>query len=181
MSAITKEPIESAVLLAISQGGAPYIPLTLRSEKLKAHPAQISLPGGKRAAGDHTLADTAKRECEEEIGIPIDKLTILDETLPQRTTHSGVLVTPFIATFPAQVQYRLNGGEVAKLIQLPLSILTDLTAFELNHDPCFPVYTHKLVLRYEEHFIWGVTATILHDFALRLPPLMDSLMAPSQI
>lgn len=181
MNATTKTPIESAVLLAISQGGVPYIPLTLRSDKLKSHPAQISLPGGMRAPCDDTLADTAKRECEEEIGIPVDKLTILDEILPQRTTHSGVLVTPFIATFPEQAQYRLNDGEVAKLILLPLSILTDLTAFELNHDPRFPVYTHKRVLRYEEHFIWGVTATILHDFALRLPTLMSSLMIPSQI
>src|SRR5688500_510440 len=56
------------ILMCRRRQGSWFIPLTLRSEYAGAHSAQVSLPGGKQDPCE-SLADTALRECYEEIGI----------------------------------------------------------------------------------------------------------------
>ena len=61
--------ISSAVLLPIyCKQEEYYLLFTKRTQRVKEHKGQISFPGGGQE-GDETLANTALRECAEEIGL----------------------------------------------------------------------------------------------------------------
>ena len=65
------DQIPAAVLVALFTTGnaaEPHIVLTRRRADLRRHAGEISFPGGRQDAEDETLADTALREAEEEIG-----------------------------------------------------------------------------------------------------------------
>ena len=67
---------------------------TERAAHLKDHAGQISLPGGRLAAGE-TPADAALREAHEEVGLEpatVDVLGSLDELL----TGTGFTITPVV-------------------------------------------------------------------------------------
>ena len=67
--------LQSASLILLFEGknGISFF-LTKRSKNLKSHPGQISLPGGKAELFDKNFGETARRETEEEIGIPESKM-----------------------------------------------------------------------------------------------------------
>ena len=57
------EPVASAVLVPrYRSDGDTRVVLTRRRSDLRRHAGEISFPGGRRDAGDATLADTALRE-----------------------------------------------------------------------------------------------------------------------
>ena len=49
--------------------GEDHILFTVRSQMLRRQPGEISFPGGHCESYDETGADTAIRECSEELGI----------------------------------------------------------------------------------------------------------------
>jgi len=53
-----------------------HVILTQRPETMPSHPGQIAFPGGKAEAGE-TIAQTALRETEEEIGIQAKDIELL--------------------------------------------------------------------------------------------------------
>src|SRR3954463_13904941 len=67
----------AAVLLALHRAAAGWtIPAILRPETMKAHAGQVSLPGGLIEV-DETIAQTALREFEEELGAAASELRII--------------------------------------------------------------------------------------------------------
>src|SRR4051812_31907036 len=67
--------------------------VTRRSEHLETHKGQYALPGGMRDADTETIAETALRETEEEVGIARARIETLGN-LPPIWTPSGFQVTP---------------------------------------------------------------------------------------
>src|SRR5690349_16347911 len=64
------------IILLYEDEGLIKFPLIKRAEYLGAHSGQISLPGGKAEPGEDAVV-TALRECEEEIGVKPDQLTVI--------------------------------------------------------------------------------------------------------
>src|SRR5437588_599748 len=62
--------IGAVLILGYPRDGEPHLVLTERSKTLSSHAGQISLPGGSRDPQDESLAATALRETEEELGVP---------------------------------------------------------------------------------------------------------------
>ncbi|KAG8765230.1 hypothetical protein FRC12_007613 [Ceratobasidium sp. 428] len=69
---------QAAVLVALFVGrlGDIYVLLSRRSLGLRTYGGDTSLPGGRVEPNDHSIEDTARREANEEIGLPIDKRRI---------------------------------------------------------------------------------------------------------
>ena len=110
---------EAAVLCPIAErdGGLSVI-LTRRTEHLKAHPGQISFPGGKIDPGDATPLDAALRESHEEIGLDPGDVRIAG-ALDRYVTGTGFVVTPFVGFVPPGFDPVPEPGEVAEVFTIP--------------------------------------------------------------
>lgn len=141
--------------------------LTQRTKHLKNHPGQISFPGGGYEEKDLHLQTTALRETFEEIGIAENKITLLGE-LPQIQTLSGdgYLVTPYVGVIKPPVKFNINSDEVDDIFEIPLQYLLDLTHYRKENVIRKGKQHSYYVINYENRFIWGATASILHEFAV---------------
>ena len=73
-----KNFIHSSVLVPIiKKDNTLNLLFTVRSKKLKSHSGEICFPGGRWSKKDKSLVNTALRETREEIGIPDQKIKIL--------------------------------------------------------------------------------------------------------
>lgn len=153
------------VLLCIDQAGQWFIPLTKRRSYAGVHSAQVSLPGGKFDAGDVTLENTARRECEEEIGIK--DLEVVGSLSSLAIPVSGFMMQPFVGICTvAAPDFSLQVREVDKLIQLPLEALKTgqiIRKGSIQMESGFLIESPWYELENEK--IWGATAMVLSEFA----------------
>ena len=126
----------------------PAVVYTLRSEELPSHKGQVSFPGGKRAASDRSLLDTALRETREEIGVDPSDVTILG-----KLDDVFTMVTDYVITPP-------NPAEVSDLFTVALEDLMN----PRYHDVTTKSFRgHEIdieVITAGRHTIWGATHRI---------------------
>ena len=137
----------------------------MRSENLRSHAGQISLPGGTIEAEDADPAATALREAEEEIGLPRSKVEVIGQLGPI-TLPSGFLVTPVVGLIPPALEFTPCPREVAGIFQTPLSLILNPGAYTRTHHHQAGKTRHTLELPYKDYQIWGATAAILHRLAV---------------
>lgn len=141
--------------------------LTLRSPHLKAHPGQISFPGGKIDATDRSPLSAALREAEEEIGLLSQHVEIAG-SLDAYSTGTGFLVTPFVGHVDPRFRAVPEPGEVEEVFEVPLDFLMDPS----NH--ARESYTrdgrtrHFYVMMFGRYRIWGATAGMLKMLSDRI-------------
>ncbi len=152
------------ILLCCRNNSDWFFPLTLRQQYAGVHSAQVSLPGGKADSCDLTLADTALRECYEEIGLR-NNIEIAGELSPLHIPVSRFIVHPFIGiNHVHDFSYQSHEREVKSIIETPLQLLVDdrtaqtgeifLPDDQIVKTPYFLVEGHK---------VWGATAMILSE------------------
>lgn len=160
---------EAAVLIAVSRPGGDASPskvvLTVRSENLKSHAGQISLPGGSIEPEDADLAAAALREAEEEIGLPPKKVEVIGELGPM-ALPSGFLVTPVVGLIQPGLAFTPCSREVADIFETPLDLILNPEAYVRSSYLHAGVKRRTLELHYEDYRIWGATAAILHRLAV---------------
>ncbi len=158
----------AAVLVALHRLPRGWsIPATLRPETMKAHAGQVSLPGGLLES-DETVAQTALREFEEELGVPATEFTVLGQLSPGYVFVSGFEVTPVVAVSPAALEFRPNPHEVAAVVELPVDELCDASRRGRHR-------IERRGLKFSvPHFassgqqVWGATSLILAEFVALL-------------
>ena len=156
----------SAVLALLCRRNADdwFLPLTLRASYNGPHSAQVSLPGGRYEEMDGNLANTALRECYEEIGLR-ENIEMLGRLTPLHIPVSRYIVHPFVAWHNgSQVTFTSHEREVKAILEAPLKVILEdacraTAKFEtdggvLVEAPCFNI---------EESRVWGATAMILNE------------------
>lgn len=163
----------AAVLVPILDLDEPELVLTRRAEHLPHHPGQVSFPGGAAEDDDVSAVQTALREANEEIGLPIDAALPIG-FLDRMDTVSDFRVLPVVALVRPPVDWIVNEREVSEVFTVPASV-----AFAReNYEPgiyerdgrSYRVWT----LRWEDHKIWGVTAAMLMNLVQRLEQVRDN-------
>ena len=154
----------AAVLIPIFfKDNQAHLLFTLRSDNLEHHKSQISFPGGKRETTDRSLEETALREAQEEIGLNPEHVDILGRT-DDFLTNTFFLVTPYVGLFDYPYPFKVNGGEIERLIEVPLTALLDERNFSVQpwekNGHVWQVHYY----RYGQDVIWGVTGFILSNF-----------------
>jgi 8-oxo-dGTP pyrophosphatase MutT (NUDIX family) len=149
----------AGVLVPVVGGGS--LVFTKRSEALPRHAGEISFPGGIRHDEDATIADTALRETEEELGIAPREVALLGALPPVHTFVSGILIVPFVGLLRSRPAFRPNEGEIAEVLEYPIEALADAeTDVEWRRgDHVYRGYAYEM----GSHTIWGATARILHS------------------
>jgi 8-oxo-dGTP pyrophosphatase MutT (NUDIX family) len=161
---------EAGVLLLLyphdTGGGSElHIVLIRRPEYSGVHSGQISLPGGRRE-GRESLQETALRETREEIGVKPDTVEMLGQLSLLYTPVSNFCIYPFVAFSLTRPAFQPDPGEVAGLLEPPLSWLLNPAARRAEQwnfpqgarrVPFFDVFGLK---------VWGATAMILSEFLM---------------
>ncbi len=160
----------AAVLIPIVARPEPSLILTLRTNTLPSHRGQISFPGGSIDPGDASAVAAALREAHEEIGLDPVQVGVLGELDSMPTYVTGYVITPIVGWIDSQPSLEPNPAEVAEVLTVPLSQLTD----SMRRGPGFEhggrAYPTEAWL-YGDHVIWGVTARLLRTFLTLLASL----------
>jgi 8-oxo-dGTP pyrophosphatase MutT (NUDIX family) len=151
----------AVALLLVERDGATWVPLIERGADAPTHSGQIALPGGGFDATDADLIATARREAEEELGVPPAAPRVLG-TLDDVPTPSGYAITPVVAELDAVHPIAPNPREVASWFWVPLARFYDRADVELLGTRTWRgrAWTMR-AYPYAGHRIWGATARIL--------------------
>ena len=153
----------SVLLALLERPSGVTVLFTERSQHLRDHAGQISLPGGRLAPGE-TVAAAALREAHEEVGLAPGAVEILG-SLDGFLTGTGFTITPVVGYVPDPNFVAVaDPREVASVFEVPLDVILDRSAMGVGY---FERHGSRL-LTYELHFenrrIWGATAAVLRNF-----------------
>lgn len=99
-------------------GGAAFL-LTRRGARMKDHPGQWALPGGRIDTGE-TPEEAARREVSEEVGLTgLELLGRLDDY----PTRSGYVITPFVFWAGVAAEPVPEPGEVQSIHRIAITEL----------------------------------------------------------
>lgn len=153
----------SVLLALIDRPSGPTVLFTERAAHLKDHAGQVSLPGGRIAAGE-SPAEAALREAYEEVGLEptaVDVIGSLDEFL----TGTGFAVLPVVGMVgDGEFVATPDPREVAGVFEVPLGVILDRSAMSVGY---FERHGSRLLtyeLLYGSRRIWGATAAVLRNF-----------------
>lgn len=129
------------------------------------HAGQISFPGGSVEDKDPSLAFTALREAQEEVGVVPDQVEILGALSPLYIPVSNFLVHPFVGYTPQRPDFKPQISEVDAIMELALEDFLQPAArvmisktigkgITLTQMPCWQVGSCQ---------IWGATAMITNE------------------
>jgi 8-oxo-dGTP pyrophosphatase MutT (NUDIX family) len=128
----------------------------------------MALPGGRRDAADADLVETALRETEEEVGVPLRRVGTfigsLDEVAPVTPRLPPIIIAPFVFAVPPDTTAHPDPREVQAALWVPMDFLRDTAALA---DMTVTVATGPMTVPsfvYGEHVIWGLTFRILQQF-----------------
>jgi 8-oxo-dGTP pyrophosphatase MutT (NUDIX family) len=160
-------PVAAAVLIPVIARVAPTILFTRRTEHLARHGGQISFPGGRGEPSDLSPVETALRETLEETGIAPAFVSIAGY-LPRYRTGTGFDIAPVVGVVAPGFALVPDVREVAEIFEVPLAFFLDpANARDVSRDMAGRARRFH-VFEPDGHYIWGITAALLFDFAARL-------------
>lgn len=160
----------AAVLLGLCDWWGPgaHLLAIRRAHSLRDHGGQLGFPGGKQEPQDSSLADTALRESQEEIGLSPERVTLLGRLSPV-ATPSMFWIVPFVGVVdPRDWTPRVDTGEVDALLRLERTALQDPTKYRQQgyfERAGYRVPRHEY--RICEPALWGASAHMVHELLTR--------------
>jgi 8-oxo-dGTP pyrophosphatase MutT (NUDIX family) len=140
--------------------------LTVRTDHLPSHAGQISFPGGRIEPGE-SPEQAALREYEEELGSP-GTCELLGRLPDVHVFASNFLVTPVVAITSDKPLFVPNANEVADVVDLPLSVLTDRSHRGRHEIVRGPLCFETPHLQVGDRHLWGATWIILGELLQRM-------------
>jgi len=145
------------------------------------HSGQIALPGGQYEPQDNDLKYTALREAQEEIGIDMNKVSIVGKLSEIYIPPSNFRVQPFVGFYPEKPVFKVDGIETSRTIEISIKDF-------MNPD----LQTEKMIVRRDGknekvpcfylngEIVWGATAMILSEFLMVLKDMPKELFISPQ-
>ena len=153
-------PIEelpkAAVLLAVTAEEEPQLIYTLRSNKVSSHKGEVAFPGGREEQNDSTLADTALREAEEEIGLDRNLVEVLG-SLDTTVSRYGISVTPYVGIIPPNPNLDESSSEIESFFRVPISYLANDIRHRNDKVTEGGETFYMPAYKYNEYIIWGLS------------------------
>jgi 8-oxo-dGTP pyrophosphatase MutT (NUDIX family) len=147
--------------------------LILRKTYEGVHSAQVGFPGGKLESYDASIEMAAIRETYEEVGVPMEKIEVLQALSQVYIPPSNFYVQPFIGITKSTPYFVKEEAEVEALIEIDLQHFFDddivinkhvLTSYNAEIEvPAFQL---------NGHVVWGATAMMLSEIKDLLKQLL---------
>lgn len=156
----------SAVAIVVYEAEGELMSILIqRPEYDGVHSRQIAFPGGKMDASDPDLEFTAKRECMEEIAIPIHHLQLVGALTDIYIPVSKFIVSPFIFHVAELPELIPDAREVAGILPFPLKELMVPNAIRTTSIQFNTGFTQKNVPYFDiqNQIVWGATGMILSE------------------
>jgi 8-oxo-dGTP pyrophosphatase MutT (NUDIX family) len=156
----------AAVTIVLRDGRSEVETLLIERTERPTDPAsgQVAFPGGHVEDSDSSLAMTARRELEEEVGLTENDLAgPLRFVSLQTAARFGLTVAVFAGEIgpTAAAPSALSQDEVAHVFWLPRSALgTTVSVDRITGYGARPVPATV----YEGHVLWGFTRRVIRDF-----------------
>ena len=158
-------PKKAAVLMLLyPKNNKTHLVLIERNSYLGVHSSQIAFPGGKVEVNDPSAAFTALRETQEEIGVEMNKVSIIKAFTEVYIPPSNFMVFPFLGYVNEELQFNPEPREVASVIELSIENFLDerlVVTKEMNTS-----YSNSIrvpAFKIKEYYVWGATAMILSE------------------
>ncbi|MDG2152421.1 MAG: CoA pyrophosphatase [Crocinitomicaceae bacterium] len=154
-----------ALHIMLSKGQIQLI-LIERSKYRGTHSQQIAFPGGKQDPNDNNQEYTARRESFEEIGFEMKSGKLIGELTEIYIPVSGFKVKPYVFFHYEFPEFKMNKREINSILTCKLSDIDTQTKKSFKDIRINESLVLKKIpgIQYENHFIWGATALILHEF-----------------
>jgi 8-oxo-dGTP pyrophosphatase MutT (NUDIX family) len=163
----------AAVIVPIVRYDDPAIVFVKRAAHLRRNPGQIAFPGGIVDPDDADERAAALREFEEELGVPRERVRVLDRLDDVVTLALSVTVTPYLGGVEPPVSFVPDAGETEDVYEIPLRALYAPGAVhrgiervehagEIHDVPSW-------LFDYRDVHVWGATARIVHGLLARYP------------
>ena len=140
-----------------------YFFLTKRTDELKHHKGQISLPGGTQE-GNEKLIDTALRETQEEIGINKNSISIIGTMTPLFVPITGFMIYPFIGYSLNKLDPKLDPVEVEEIFSVNISDLLNKENRTIEQRNIRGYDVQVPYFKLNDYKVWGATSMILSEF-----------------
>jgi 8-oxo-dGTP pyrophosphatase MutT (NUDIX family) len=176
-------PAATLVLLVEHDGEAAVV-LTKRPSTMRYHKDDWVMPGGTVVPGvDADAASAARREAEEELGVPSDAVEIVAQLDSHGPILTGFTIDVFLGIAAGSVDLVPDRREVAEVAVVPLSRLLDPAVFHVSdevpagHDagPLHAVIGERRPLADMPFFtlapgmvVWGMQGCILQNLLVLL-------------
>jgi 8-oxo-dGTP pyrophosphatase MutT (NUDIX family) len=155
----------AAVVLPIFDEAPFNVLFVERASHLRRHAGQIAFPGGAVDAGDADHTAAALRELHEEVGIPPEAVTIVEELPEVRQERNVFKVTPFVGIVRAGTPLVVDLNEAAGVHVVPLDEILRPGAIRLGpHEVGAGRTVEVFIFDYGTLHVWGLTGRILQSF-----------------
>lgn len=137
------------------------------------HSQQIAFPGGKQDPEDPDIEFTARRECMEEVAIPMDHLNLLGRMTDVYIPVSKFIVSPHIFAIDSLPTLIPDAREVDEIIHFNTSRLLEEDSLQFKDMKFGNGFTQKRVPYFaiENRVVWGATGMMLSEFRTILKAL----------
>ena len=157
----------ASVLVPVIDRSEATVLLTQRTAELASHAGQVAFPGGKIDPNDESPVAAAVREAKEEVGLApvlVEPIGYLDLYL----TFSGFRILPTVARVKPDFALTLNPREVTEAFEVPLAFLMDPANHQRKTRDWNGIQREYYAMPFENRYIWGITAGILHNLYERV-------------
>lgn len=123
----------------------------------------MALPGGRREPADADLVETAIRETQEEVGLTLDRASLLgslDDVVPRTPMLPPVAVRPYVFALPGRPPLTPN-PEVAAVRWVHLDHLLHPETYYSARLEIRGEHRDVPAYRLDEAIVWGMTERIL--------------------
>lgn len=159
-----KTRVAAVMMLLYPKNGKTHLVLIVRNTYEGVHSGQIAFPGGKFEIEDLIVSNTALRETHEEVGVFPSVIELIRPFTPTYIPPSDFMVHPFLGICKEEIVFIPQASEVAKVIELPLSVfLDDKIIIEANLSTSYAENINVPAFKIENQVVWGATAMMLSE------------------